>query len=65
LDFQTAHKGHANIDQRNRWAMSLRIAQELFGIAKGFCVQISRRKKTGQSFQHRRVIVEQANNRGG
>src|SRR4029453_7649131 len=50
LNFQAAHKGHANIDQRNRWAMSLRIAQELFGIAKGFCVQISRRKKTAQSF---------------
>ena len=29
LNFQAAHLGHTNIDQRNRWAMSLRIAQEL------------------------------------
>ena len=47
LDFQTAHKGHANIDQRNRWAMSLRVVQELAGIVKCFCIQISRREKTG------------------
>jgi hypothetical protein len=64
LNFQTAHLGHTNIDQRNRWAMSLRIAQELPGIAKCFCVQISRREKTAQSFQHRWVIVEQANIKG-
>ena len=64
LNFQTAHNGHTNIDQRNRWAMSLRIAQELPGIVKCFCVQISRREKTAQSLQHRGVIVEQANNKG-
>ena len=65
LNFQAAHLRHTNIDQRNRWAMSLRIAQELIGIAKCFCIQISRREKTAQSLQHRGVIVEQANNRGG
>ena len=64
LNFQAAHLRHTNIDQRNRWAMSLRIAQELVGIAKCFCVQISRREKTPQSSQHRWVIVEQANNKG-
>ena len=64
LNFQAAHLRHTNIDQRNRWAMSLRIAQELVGIAKCFCVQISRREKTAQSFQHRWVIVEQANSKG-
>jgi hypothetical protein len=64
LNFQTAHLRHTNIDQRNRWAMSLRIAQEVPGIVKCFCVQISRREKTAQSFQHRWVIVEQANIKG-
>ena len=64
LNFQTAHLRHTNIDQRNRWAMSLRIAQELPGILKCFCVQISRQEKTAQSLQHRGVIVEQANNKG-
>ena len=64
LNFQAAHNGHTNIDQRNRWAMSLRIAQELPGIVKCFCVQISRQEKTAQSLQHRGVIVEQANNKG-
>src|SRR5580704_2366269 len=64
LNFQAAHLGHTNIDQRNRWAMSLRIAQELPGIAKCFCVQISRGEKTAQSLQHRGIVVEQANNKG-
>ena len=64
LNFQAAHLGHTNIDQRNRWAMSLRIAQEPPGIVKCFCVQISRRQKTAQSLQHRGVIVEEANNKG-
>jgi hypothetical protein len=49
LNFQAAHLGHTDIDQRNRRAMSLRIAQELLGIAKCFCVQISRQEKTAQS----------------
>ena len=64
LNFQAAHLRHTNIDQRNRRAMSLRIAQELMRIAKCFCVQISRREKTAQSFQHRWVIVQQANSKG-
>jgi hypothetical protein len=64
LNFQAAHFGHTNIDQRNCWAMSLRIAQELPGVAKCFCVQISRREKTAQPSQHRGVIIEQANNKG-
>ena len=64
LNFQAAHLRHTNIDQRNRWAMSLRIGQELLGIAKCFRVQISRQEKTAQSLQHRRVIVDQANNKG-
>jgi len=50
LNFQAAHLRHANIDQGNRWAMSLRIAQELLGIVKCLCVQISRQEKTAQSF---------------
>jgi hypothetical protein len=64
LNFQAAHLGHTNIDQRNRWAMSLRIAQELPGVVKCFCVQISRQEKTAQSLKHRGIIVEQANNKG-
>jgi len=64
LNFQAAHLRHTNIDQRNRRAMSLRITQELIGIAKRFCVQISRREKTAQPLEHRGVIVEQANNKG-
>src|SRR5207249_6921592 len=41
LNLQAAHLRHANIDQGNRWAMSARILQELLGVVKGFCVQIS------------------------
>jgi hypothetical protein len=44
--------------------MNLRITQELLGIAKRCCVQISRGEKAAQPLQHRGVIVEQANDKG-
>ena len=53
-----------NINQDNRRAMNAHITQEFLGIAKRFCVQISRREEPDQPLEHRGVIVKQAHNKG-
>jgi hypothetical protein len=52
-----------NINQDNRRTVSAHITQEFLGIAKCFCVQISRREEPAQPLEHRGVIVQQAHNK--
>jgi hypothetical protein len=53
-----------NVNQRNRGAMSPDMPQEFRGIAKFFCLQISRREKAGQPPEHRGIVVEETHNKG-
>ena len=64
MHFQAAHLRHANINQRDLWAMSARIGKKRLGIAKCFQRQIGRLEEARHALEHRRVIIEQADNKG-
>jgi len=64
LHIQTVHQRHPDIYHRDGSAMSLDVKEELLGIAELFGVPTSRPEQPAQAFQHRRIIVEQANNVG-
>ena len=64
LHVQTVHQRHPDIYHRDGSPMSLDVKEELLGIAELFSVPTSRREQPAQPLQHRRIIVEQANNVG-
>jgi hypothetical protein len=65
LNFQTVHERHPNIHHRDGGPMSPGVNEKPFRIAEGFGMPASRLQQPTQTLQHRRVIVEKANNAGG
>jgi hypothetical protein len=64
LNFQTAHQRHPNIYHRDGRPMNPGVKEKLFRIAECFGMPTSRLQQAAQPLQHRRIIIEQANNAG-